>query len=408
MGNHVAQLPATSTAFASDGEYNPYPIPEAPPPPPPTLYPVDPCEDFFPTAVAGTGSTAGWGAESPPDTEAASSSKCVASYEVAPPQLANSSFWEIVYQRISFTVPSYANSCTLNLDGISNLFVDEFDDPVHSDMNICIVPAGTGNNYADPTTWQVIETFNTADADYSVDIFTYLSDIIAGEGLAVVCADIMNGVAVLAGGKVTLSADYSLSDYTFTLQVEGPNAHGEHAHWSIWQATRTVDLVRTVEEGDILSGFQAHEGTSPLCHDVFGYWSGAFSSYDPTPEDTIEVWGNVTLAANFVAADCKRLDVAMDPSTRGQIVSTPAGINTSTSNWYMFPTDSEVSLQVTPYQGELDHWSGDASGSQNPKVLTMAADKNVTAHLGLREWHWETRLLGSDSGGGWIDDDDDD
>jgi PKD repeat protein len=49
-----------------------------------------------------------------------------------------------------------------------------------------------------------------------------------------------------------------------------------------------------------------------------------------------------------------------------------------------------VTLTAVPDVGwQFDHWSGDLSGSQNPTIITMDADKSVTANFS-KVWYWYT------------------
>ncbi len=59
-----------------------------------------------------------------------------------------------------------------------------------------------------------------------------------------------------------------------------------------------------------------------------------------------------------------------------------SGIITRNPNENIFELDSEVTLEAVPANGwSFANWSGDATGSQNPLILTMDANKNVTANF---------------------------
>ncbi len=63
----------------------------------------------------------------------------------------------------------------------------------------------------------------------------------------------------------------------------------------------------------------------------------------------------------------------------GQVTLTPPGNR--------FPLNANVTLQATPDAGqEFLGWSGDAGGSQNPLVVTMNANKVITASFTKRPW----------------------
>ena len=67
------------------------------------------------------------------------------------------------------------------------------------------------------------------------------------------------------------------------------------------------------------------------------------------------------------------------PDGRGQVTLTPPGNR--------FPLNTNVVLQATPDSGqEFLGWSGAASGSANPLVVTMNSNKVITASFTKRPW----------------------
>lgn len=67
------------------------------------------------------------------------------------------------------------------------------------------------------------------------------------------------------------------------------------------------------------------------------------------------------------------------PDGSGHVTLTPPG--------NCFPLNTDVVLQATPDSGqEFLGWAGDASGNQNPLVVTMNSNKVVTANFTKRPW----------------------
>jgi hypothetical protein len=76
------------------------------------------------------------------------------------------------------------------------------------------------------------------------------------------------------------------------------------------------------------------------------------------------------------------------------------GSVTADPDWPVYPEGTVVTLTAYPDQGwEFDHWSGGASGPNNPTQITMDSDKLVNAHftfVGIEEnqaAHIDARFL---------------
>ena len=133
------------------------------------------------------------------------------------------------------------------------------------------------------------------------------------------------------GGSVTIDPDKSEYD------------HGE-----------TVTLIATPEAG--------YE---------FDYWSGNASGTNPTVIVTMDANKNVT--AHF-AAKTYTLDVTINPASSGSVIKDPEKTN--------YTHGETVYLTATPAEGyEFDHWSGDATGTNNVAIITMNSEKQVSAHF---------------------------
>ena len=100
---------------------------------------------------------------------------------------------------------------------------------------------------------------------------------------------------------------------------------------------------------------------------AFDHWSGDASGSENPVTVTMDADKNIT--ANFV-----QITHSLTTTVDGNGTVTPA------SGDYTY--GESVEITATPAQGWVfDHWSGDASGSENPVTITMDADKNITAHF---------------------------
>jgi hypothetical protein len=108
----------------------------------------------------------------------------------------------------------------------------------------------------------------------------------------------------------------------------------------------------------------------------FDHWSGALSgSENPT---TILVDCAKEVTANFtpVTPVTVILTVNVSPTDGGTVTLEPS----PPAEGYAVGT--EVTLTAIASEGyEFDHWSGALSGSENPTMITMDSDKEVTANF---------------------------
>ncbi|HET9327540.1 MAG TPA: kelch repeat-containing protein [Candidatus Eisenbacteria bacterium] len=100
----------------------------------------------------------------------------------------------------------------------------------------------------------------------------------------------------------------------------------------------------------------------------FGFinWSGdASGSTNPL---TVTMDGPKNITANFTGYS---LNLTITPSGSGTVAKSP--------NQSVFPPGSQVTLTASTSPFPFLGWSGDASGTDNPLVITMDASKNITA-----------------------------
>jgi len=95
----------------------------------------------------------------------------------------------------------------------------------------------------------------------------------------------------------------------------------------------------------------------------------------------------IFVPANAAFCSYATLNVAIDPPGGGTV--TGGGINCPTDcaeDYYVEEGSVTVMLTAIPAGScyEFSHWSGNLSGSDNPKILTINDDKSVTAHFTSR------------------------
>jgi len=105
----------------------------------------------------------------------------------------------------------------------------------------------------------------------------------------------------------------------------------------------------------------------------FDHWSGVLSgSENPT---SIAIDSDKEVTAHF-SQITYTLSVGVSPTDIGTVTlepSPPAG---------GYVVGTEVTLTATAGEGyEFDHWNGALSGSENPIIITMDSEKEVTAHF---------------------------
>jgi len=105
---------------------------------------------------------------------------------------------------------------------------------------------------------------------------------------------------------------------------------------------------------------------------VFDRWSGDIGgSQNPT---TITMDSNKTIAVHFSYKQQYTVIAISNPTNGGTITLTPSGGS--------YNAGDMVTATATPNNGyRFDHWSGDASGTQNPVVLAIDGDKTIVAHF---------------------------
>jgi len=104
---------------------------------------------------------------------------------------------------------------------------------------------------------------------------------------------------------------------------------------------------------------------------AFDHWSGDASGTDsPT---TLIIASNRSVVAHFKSITYT-LSVTVDPSGAGSVALLPPGGT--------YTAGTAVALTAVPALGySFDHWSGDASGTDNMATVTINSNKSIVAHF---------------------------
>ena len=161
-----------------------------------------------------------------------------------------------------------------------------------------------------------------------------------------------NPASVTMNGNRSVTAYFTQNQCTLTVTLDGSGSVTKNPDLASY-AYGTVVTVNAV----------------PATGWVFSSWSGDLSgSTNPT---TITMTTNKAITAHFTQ-NHYTLTITLDGS--GSVTKSPD--NTT------YSYGEVVTLTGVPDSGwVLSSWSGDLSGSQNPKTITMNGNKSVTAHF---------------------------
>ncbi|WP_439882672.1 InlB B-repeat-containing protein [Pontibacter sp. MBLB2868] len=111
---------------------------------------------------------------------------------------------------------------------------------------------------------------------------------------------------------------------------------------------------------------------TPAAGYTFSGWNGdASGTANPI---TLTMNSDKTISAGFTAVQQNSYTITVTTNGQGTVTKTP--------DMTSYTPGTEVSLSASPASGyEFSGWGGDVSGNQNPLLLTMDVDKNVTANF---------------------------
>jgi len=124
---------------------------------------------------------------------------------------------------------------------------------------------------------------------------------------------------------------------------------------------------------------------TPNIGSEFSHWSGDLSGSDNP--DTIVMDGNKSVTATFTLTQ-HTLSITVNPSDSGAVIVTPEQDN------YNYGTSIELTANPTE-DYEFSHWSGDLSGSNNPKTFFITDDMVITANFTEKQYNISTSVIGN-------------
>jgi hypothetical protein len=127
-------------------------------------------------------------------------------------------------------------------------------------------------------------------------------------------------------------------------------------------------------------GSQVRLTAVPATGNYLAFWANAAAGRTNNPLVFIVTNANPTLTAVFASlGGAKTYALTVVPNGRGQVTLTPPG--------NQFSLSTNVVLQATPGLGqEFLGWTGVATGTENPLVVTMNSNKVITASFSKRPW----------------------
>ncbi len=266
---------------------------------------------------------------------------------------------------------------------------------------------GGASGTANPTTITITDDHSvTADFDEACySLTTSASPLDGGSVEANPAPDCSNGTQYTWGAIVTLTAnpnsgynfaswggDASGTDNPTTVTMEADRS--VTANFSQTQACYTLTTNTNPLEGGSVEASPApncNNGTqytqdtlvtltaAPNTGYNFASWSGdASGTINPT---TVTMSADRFVTANFSQIqDCYTLITEINIFGGGTVNASPAP-NCSTSPT-KYATGTQVTLTAVPSAGyAFGNWSGDASGTDNPTIVTMNADRTVRANF---------------------------
>ena len=177
-----------------------------------------------------------------------------------------------------------------------------------------------------------------------------------------------NPASITMNGNKSVTAHFTANQYSLTITTDGSGSVTKNPNQSTYSYGQVVTL--TAVPG---SGW------------VFSSWTGGLSgSQNPT---TITMNGNKAVTAHF-STNQYTLTITTDGT--GSVTKNP--------NQATYTYGQIVTLTAVPGTGwAFSAWTGDLTGSQNPKTITMDGNKAVTAHFTANPYALTITIDGSGS-----------
>ncbi|MEO6327656.1 MAG: kelch repeat-containing protein [Ginsengibacter sp.] len=162
----------------------------------------------------------------------------------------------------------------------------------------------------------------------------------------------VNPLTITMDGNKSITAAFAPIQYNLTVAISGNGTVTKNPNQATYASGSAVTLTATPAAGQQFTG-----------------WSGAATgSVNPL---TITMDANKSITATF-ATTSVQYTLTLTISGNGTVTKNPNQSN--------YASGTNVTITATPATGQqFNGWSGNASGTTNPLVITMTTNKNITA-----------------------------
>jgi uncharacterized repeat protein (TIGR02543 family) len=161
-----------------------------------------------------------------------------------------------------------------------------------------------------------------------------------------------NPNSITMNGNKAVTAHFTQNQYTLTVTIDGSGSVTKNPNQATYSYGTVVQLTATASAGW-----------------TFGSWTGNLSG--STNPSSITMTGNKSVTAHFTQNQYT-LTITVDGS--GSVTKNP--------NKATYTYGEVVTLTAVPSSGWMfSSWTGNLTGSQNPKTITMDGNKVVSAHF---------------------------
>jgi uncharacterized repeat protein (TIGR01451 family) len=203
----------------------------------------------------------------------------------------------------------------------------------------------------------------------------------SGNTQAVLWVDLVNGGFNLDGN--TYSANVMPTAGGIQFAADGRAAFVDHGDGTAFRRFAMIDLCRS-RVAAVAAGAVS---TGSLGSGIAQGWTVDLGSGNVQAEVRLD--GVAQPATRITLDDCSTpppqtwaLDVVIEGTGQGRVVSTPTGIDCAPDCQNIFEDNETVQLSAFPESGSsFDGWSGDCSGTTNPIQFTLTADRTCTANF---------------------------
>jgi len=215
-------------------------------------------------------------------------------------------------------------------------------------LNVSVDPIDSGSVLVDPqeATYHYGDTVTLTASPNTGWAFTGWSGDATG---------IENALEVTITHNTNITANFS-DEYSLVVTVDPANSGTVTVapEQSIYQYGDEVTLTATAETGWTFSG-----------------WSGdAEGTENPL---TVTIQANTSITANFTQIEYS-LTVTVDPVDSGSVLVDPI------KDFYHYGDQVTLTPTADP-DWEFTNWSGDANSTDNPLIITILGDTNITANF---------------------------